>query len=55
VSGPVKVGLAGLAIGVALAVRLLAPAGWDVSVVGAFGEDVRTDHLCRTACSAGGW
>jgi hypothetical protein len=39
VSGPVKVGLAGLAIGVALAVRLLAPAGWDVSVVGAFGED----------------
>jgi hypothetical protein len=38
-SGPVKVGLAGLAIGIALAVRLLAPAGWDPSVVGAFGQD----------------
>jgi hypothetical protein len=36
---PVKVGLAGLAIGVALAIRLLAPVGWDASAVGAFGED----------------
>jgi hypothetical protein len=46
-SGPVKVGLAGLAIGIGLAVRLLAPAGWDVSVIGAFGEQAEQTSYAR--------